>query len=188
MIKEVYQALKKRIGEIAEMDRVDWFMNQYNEADESGNVLVYETPVVYLEFPPIEWQQMGSGIQRATISFNAHLVTESVADDDKRILDTTYVNHLGIENKVFVKLNNWRTNLSYVDAYGSLANTDKDRVLIESIVRKVTEPDHNLSEFVVTVQQFSCVIYDYSGMKNWKKVLAEISLEVNAQLSKDAKF
>lgn len=186
MIKDVYQALKKRLSEIDKLDRVDWFLNQYNEVDvDNGNVLVYETPVVYVEFAPVEWKTLTQNAQRAEILFSVHLVTETVADDDKRLLETQYVNHAAIENEVFKKLMNWRTHYSFVDEYAGLQNGD-DWMLIESIVRTASEPDHALTEFFVTVQQFKCVIYDYSAVKQWQQVQAQ--LQINAEISENTNF
>jgi len=111
------------------------------------------------------------------LNFAVHLVNESVHSTDERILDPA-LNHLGQEASAFKALQNYRGLLSALPAYAALAGTDNDRVILESIVRTSTEPDHNMRRQLVSVQQFRTIIYDYSAVPNWIETLASLTITV----------
>jgi hypothetical protein len=174
MLSLVYQALKKRLSEVTTPDYVDWYMGQYLEADaEDGGQLLWGTPAQFIEFLPVQWQTLGNNVQAANTKFNIHLVNDCYHDDDKRITDAA-LGHLVQEAAVYAALQNWRCLMSYVPGLEALADTPNDRVLIESITRESTDPDHNMGRQIVSVQGFACRIYDYGAVKNWVEVLATL--------------
>lgn len=178
MLNLVYQALKKRINEKVSPKYTDWYMGQYLEPDEEdGGALLWDTPAVFVEFPPIAWQTLGGSVQAADMSMNIHLVNDSYFDTDQRVTDPI-LNHFGLEGNVFKAMMNWRCMLSYVPGFEALAGTDNDRVLIESVVRLNTDVDHGARRQFVSVQTFSSRIYDYSATKQWVNVLAALELDV----------
>lgn len=175
MIKEVYQAFKKRLGEeITALNWIDWYLAQY---DMEGQQALWTTPAAFVEFLPINWQMLTNGVQASNIMLQVHLVNESHYDDDKRMTDDQ-VDHLGMENEVYLALQNWRCMLSYLDEYAALAGTPDDRVLVETVVRSRTYPDHLMSRVLVSVQEFTTRIYDYSATPQWGSVLASLDLQV----------
>lgn len=180
MLNLVYSAIKKRLAaQVLPLPKyVDWYYAQYLEDEmEDGGQLLWQTPALFVEFLPIEWETRPQNIQTSTLRFNTHLVNESFYDNDQRVLDAA-VNHLGQESSVFVALMNWRCMLSYVPGFEALADTANDRVLLESIVRESSEPDHTMRRQLVGVQRFACRIYDYSAQPQWAQVLAALSLDV----------
>lgn len=175
-----YQILKQRLSaEVApSLKYVDWYLGQYLEDEqEDGGELLWDTPAAFIEFFPIEWESRPGNIQTAELNFALHLVNESVYPDDRRVLDPA-VNHLTQESSVFTSMQNYRGLLSHLPAYAALAGTDNDRVILESIVRKTSEPDHNMRRQLVSVQQFRCIIYDYSAVPNWIQILASLTINV----------
>ncbi len=178
MLNLSYLALKNRLSQKVAPKYVDWFMGQYLEDEEQdGGALLWDTPAVFLEFAPVQWQTMSLGVQAANISMNVHLVTDNYHSDDQRVTDTT-INLFGLENLVFKSLMNWRCNLSFVPGMEALADTSADRVLMESLVRVTSETDHNARRQMVSVQGFTTRIYDYSATKEWAQVLAMLELDV----------
>lgn len=178
MLNLVYSALKKRLTADTAPAYLDWYYGQYDEAEmQDGGELLWTTPAQFVEFLPIEWETRPGNIQAANLRFHVHLVNESYEQDDKRILDAA-LNHLGQESNVFKSLMNFRCLLSYVPGFEALADTDQDRVLIESIVRESTDPDHTMRRQLVSVQRFACRIFDYSATPNWATVLAQLALDV----------
>lgn len=178
MLNLVYSALKKRVNDQVTPKYTDWYMGQYLEPDEeNGGQLLWNTPAVFIEFVPLQWDTLGNSVQASNTAFNLHLVNDSLYDDDKRVTDPV-LNHFGLETLVFKAMMNWRCMLSYVPGFEALADTDNDRVLIESIVRVSTDTDHGANRQLVSLQQFSCRIYDYSATKQWATVLAALELEV----------
>lgn len=178
MLNLVYQALKKRINDKVAPKYTDWYMGQYLEPDEEdGGALLWDTPAVFIEFPPIPWTTMGNSVQAADTSVNIHLVNDSYFDTDQRVTDAT-LNHFGLEGSVYRHLMNWRCLLSYVPGFEALAGTENDRVLMESVVRLNTDVDHGARRQFVSVQTFSTRIYDYSATKQWASVVAVLELDV----------
>jgi len=175
MLKDVYQALKKRISEeIPAITWIDWYLAQY---DQEGEQAMWTTPAAFIEFLPLDWQSLGSGVQASNVMLQVHLVNETHYDDEKRMLDAT-INHLGQAQDIYKALHNWRCMLSYVDEYAALAGTENDRVLLESMVRVRTYPDHNMSRMLVAVQEFTMRIYDYDAQIQWQEVVAALDLQV----------
>jgi hypothetical protein len=176
MIKEHYQALKQRLFEIPDVKIIDWYMGQ----DESleGNNLVWGTPAIYIEFDPIQWQTLGNGIQRGTMTFNIRLVTDSLHDSDQKLFDTFAIDHFAFTQSLFTQMMNWRCNASYLPQFGQLLGTNEDVVLMESVVRLNTTPIHEVSDLLRTVQTFTCVVYDYSAVKQWQTIVANIQYDV----------
>ena len=178
MLNFVYSAIKKRLAEKVNPAYVDWYYGQYLEDDmEDGGQVLWQTPALFVEFFPTEWQTMGGNIQAANQKVGIHLVDESFYDDDRRITDSA-LHHLGRASNVFKALMNFRCNLSYVPGFEALAGTADDRVLMESMVRKVSEPDHNMRRQLVNVQGFETRIYYYSATPQWDTVLAALALDV----------
>ncbi len=178
MIHLAYSAIKKRLIEKVNPKYVDFYYGQYLEEDMDETApILWQTPAHFIEFAPIRWKTLGGNIQSSAIEFNHHLVNESYYDDDKRVLDSA-LGHLTQESQVFQALMNWRCMLSYVPGYEGLTDTADDRVLLESIVRTASEPDHTLRRQLVAVQQFTCTIYDYSATKQWTSILATLQLDV----------
>lgn len=183
MLNLVYAALKARLLEECNPQYLDWYMGQYLEEEaEDGGQLLWATPAQFIEFLPIQWQTLPGNVQVADLQFNVHLVNDSVFDTDARMLDTT-LNHLGQEGAVFRALMNWRAMLHDVPGMDTLEGTSADRVLIESLVRTSTDPDHNLRRQLVSVQSFTSRVYDYSATKQWVQVMATLDLEVLKVLS-----
>jgi len=178
MLNLIYAALKKRLAEKVEPKLIDWFLGQYMEDDmEDGGALLWNTPTIFLEFLPVDWETRPGNLQTATLRLNAHLVNDTLYDNDQRILDAT-INHLGMESAVFVALMNWRCLLSYVPGFEALAGEPEDRVLIESMVRNTSEPDHAMRKQLVSVQGFSSRVFDYSATPQWQTVLATLQLDI----------
>ncbi len=183
MLNLAYAALKSRLQQECAPQYIDWYMGQYleEEAADGGQVL-WATPAMFIEFLPVQWQTLTGNIQVTDLAFNVHLVNDSVFDTDERILDST-LNHLGQEGAIFRALMNWRAMLHDVPGMDTLEDTSADRVLLESVVRNSTEPDHNLRRQLVSVQQFTARLYDYTATKQWVQVLTDLDLEVLRVLS-----
>lgn len=178
MLDLVYSALKKRLVASTEPEYLEWFYGQYDESEmEEGGELLWTTPAQFIEFLPLDWETRPMGIQTSVLRFNVHLVNESFDPGEQRILNAS-LNHLGGESAIFKALMNFRCLLSYVPGFEDLEGTEDDRVLIESIVRESTESDHTMRRQLVSVQRFSCRIFDYSALPNWTDVLAGLDLDI----------
>lgn len=174
MFKDVYTALKQRLNtELDWKNELDWYLHQY---DQDGEEVIYTTPAVFVEFVTVEWNTYPDNRQRGVMEFRIHLVNECNYDTDQRILDAT-LNHLGQESEVFRALMGWGCKLSYITAYAALNGTDNDAVLINDIIRTRTDPDHELSNLLVSVQTFQANVYDYNALPQWQSIVATLNLQ-----------
>lgn len=179
MMHLVYSALKARLTERTAPKYIDWYTGQYSEDEMAdGGELLWDTPAQFIEFLPVDWKTLGANnVQCAVLGFAVHLCNHTFDTDDRRITDVT-LGHFAKESAIFVALMNWRAMMSDVPGLEALAGTPNDRVLIESIVRTGTEPDHNIRRQMVSVQTFQTKIYDYSAEPQWQTVVASLQIEV----------
>jgi len=147
MLKVIYQHLKSHLATITDVEAVDYYLGQ-DEQDDAGSVL-YTTPSLFIEFLEVPWMQLGKQVQRATLNFIIHTVTDSIYDDEDRILDPAF-DHLALVNEVYKKLQGHRYK-------------DGDFVIMETIERVSTTPDHSLNVIIKTSQEFRCTIFDYEA-------------------------
>lgn len=180
MLNLVYSALKKRLTAEVSPEYVDWFYGQYlDEETEDGGEMLWATPAVFVEFLPLKWETLGNAVQAANLQFNIHLVNNSLDSDEKRVTDTASLDHLGMESDVFRALQGFRALLSYVPGFEALAGEPGDRVILETISRLSSEPDHSMGRQLVSVQTFACRIYDYAATKTWATVVASLNQSVD---------
>lgn len=161
--------------EINGFEDVDWFLEQYEIPDD---VLVYTTPIAYIEFSNLQWETLPREVQEATLQFSVHTVTDTLRDDDGRILSPVS-NNLNLAEEVFKKLMNDRGMLSDLPSFQNLAGTGNDLVLFNSINRIGQRFDHRLSNYLVTIQTFETRIFDYSATPDFQQIMATLNLSVN---------
>lgn len=166
MLKPIYKGLKDRLSNIPDV-YVDYFLGQYLQA-EGGSVL-YNEESLFIEFMPIAWDTHRRSVQRGVLSFKVHAVTTCLYDDEDRILGTTVFNHMDLVNEVFKHLQNFRIT------------EQSGNVLLESVVRKQTIPDHELEVVVVTIQEFEAVIFDYTAAPVYTHV-SNVAFEVTPEI------
>ena len=175
MFKDVYTAIKQRLNDISDWKNdLDWYLHQY---DQDGEEVLYTTPAIYIEFGPVEWNTYPDNRQRGVMEFRIHLVNESDYDNDQRVLDPA-INHLGQEAEIFRGLQGWGCKLSYIPEYSALSGTDNDVVLLNDVVRIRTEPDHELSNLLISIQTFQCNVYDYNALPQWQYITAQLEADV----------
>jgi phage gp37-like protein len=148
MLKDIYSHLKAHLATITGIEQVDYYLGQYDQNDKDS--VLYSTPALFIEFAPIQWLLHAKNIQRAILTFTIHTVTDSVYDDDERILNSVN-DHFAYVTEVYKKLAGHRHKVG-------------DQVLMETIERLSTTPDHVLDVIIVTKQEFRCVIFDYSAL------------------------
>jgi hypothetical protein len=180
MNKEIYEALEKRIQEkVSGVKQVDWFYNQYEEGEE-GN-MVWVTPSVYLQFLPIEWQDLGSRVQSGDMTLLVHLATDSGYENKQRI---TVTEHLELDKALKNALHGWGCPLSYTPSVTNVAGTANDGILINRLTRKGTESDHALRECMVTIATYTGSVYDYSSLISDSKDRQEVLLTLDLTVDK----
>lgn len=163
MLKQIYQVIKGHLEtQVTDLKLVDWYLGQFAQQGEDA---VRATPAAYIRFTPLEWQHLKGphNVQRAVMELEIHLVSDTAYGDGRDMTDETYIDHLGIEAKIYRALQGRRFMLSAAPGYEDLEGEPGDRVLVESIVRTMTEPHDELDNLIVTVLVFQSNIFDYAA-------------------------
>ncbi len=180
MFNYYYEGLAKRLAAVAIDDlAIDYYLGEamFNEEDN----LLYTTPIALIEFMPIDWATKGvSRIQQSTITFRVHLINETRYDDHNRISDDA-IKHFQQESEIFDALHGWSCKLAYLDTFTNAPQDIKDVFLLNQITRIRTEPDHNLSPYIRSIQTFQCIVIDTTIIRDCVKVMLA-NIETNAQL------
>lgn len=181
MLKQIYQVLKAHLEtQVTELKLVDWYLGQFAQQGEDA---VRITPAAYIRFTPLEWQHLKGphNVQRAVMELEIHLVSDTAYGDGRDMTDETYIDHLGIEAKIYRALQGKRAMLSAAPGYEELADTPGDRILIESLVRTMTEPHDQLDNLIVTVLVFQGNIFDYSASPGFE-LAEDVELDLGIDL------
>ena len=179
MTAEIYKALEKRlVNNVDGLAQVDWFANQYADSEEED--LVWQTPVVYLEFLPITWITTGDArVQEGLMTLRVHTVTDNDYEDKKRFTVTA---HLETLKNVFIALHDFDCMLSYSPGNENILPAF-DVMLINELTRVRSEPDHLLRRFVVTVEEYQAQVVDVSkyvaSLESDAWVTATLDLQVD---------
>lgn len=167
MLESIYTALKDRLETIFNSIEVDYYLGQYLQGE--GGSSLYSDEALFIEFLPIEWQSLRNNVQKAVLSFRIHVVSACLYDDEQRLIGTGVFSHMENVTEVFKTLQNFRA----VEPSG--------RVLLESVIRVRTEPNHDLDVVMVTVQEFKATIFDYSAIGSTTK-LNNVALDITTDI------
>jgi hypothetical protein len=122
ILEQFYYDIMKAVMAVPSVKYFDKYNGQYlNEGEE----LNYNTPAVFMEFAPIEWQTLGQKRQSANIEFLLHLQTDQIAETnslEKEQDRALALEHLRIEEAIAKKLQGM--NGSYFGTLSRINITD----------------------------------------------------------------
>lgn len=155
MLSLAYQAVKKRLNDaIPEVSgRIHWYNSLLT--DDHAEPL-FQTPTLFIEFgetPMIELKGH-KNVQGGRLSFSIHCVEQFNYDDD------AVLNALSIADKVYRALHKRDFKLSELSNFESLKGTDKDWVLLSTIIRMAVSADHRHVNLADSIVRFSCEAVD----------------------------
>lgn len=160
-----YQIIKKKLlADVAQVKLVDWYLDQYNKNDKATQVLT--APSVFIEFRPIETQQLSFGLQMAEVEVFIHLVTTNMYANDKRVEKTNPRDHANIFDAIMKSLSGFSAKLSYLDEFVALKDTANDKTIFNSMTRDgIPVTPHAIRKLQVTVQSFTTLVFDHAAVK-----------------------
>lgn len=186
MLREMYMALKAHLEtNIPALQYIDWHLNQFIQ-DGGDHILV--APGLYIRFNPTSWTTKPDKLQMATLEVEFHHISETAYGDERDMLDTSYINHLGTEEMIHKMLMNKRFLLSDVPGFGNLKDTTLDKVLMESMVRVQSQHHSEISNIIQTSQTYQCTVFDYSATPAWKKVMAQLDCEMTLEVGRSKTY
>ncbi len=153
MLSIAYQAIKQRLNDaIPEVSgRIHWYNSLITDDNAEP---VFQTPTLFIEFaetPVYEIKgHMNKQLQGGRLSFSIHCIEQFNYDDD------AVLNALSIANKVYLALHKRDFKLSELPQFEALAGTNKDFLLLSTIVRTAVSADHRHLNLADSVVRFSC--------------------------------
>jgi len=93
-------------------------------------------------------------LQGGRLSFSIHCIEQFNYDDD------AVLNALSIANKVYLALHKRDFKLSELPQFEALAKTNKDFILLSTIVRTAVSADHRHVNLADSVVRFCCEVLD----------------------------
>jgi hypothetical protein len=166
MTVEIYKAIEKRVKEYFPNDNVELYT--YQDRDLTENPL-YHLENWLIEFLPIQWNNsQNSGAQSGELQCIIHHISHTGFADQKRIINTT---HFVKHHDIMKCLHNWSCTPQYIGI--NIAD-----MLINRVTRVSTEHEHALSNLIVSRHRFKCTIFDYSALKEYQQIIANLRLEM----------
>jgi hypothetical protein len=166
MTVEVCKAFDKRIKEFFPLDNVELYTYQDRGLGENP---LYHAENWLIEFLPILWNNnQNSGAQSGVLQFIVHHISHTGYADQKRIINTT---HFVKHHDLMKCLQNWSCTPQYI-------GINISDVLINRVIRIESSHEHQLSNLIISRHRFSCVIFDYSALKQYQEILADLRLEM----------
>ncbi len=155
MLSLAYKAIKKRLNDaIPEVDgRIHWYNSLL--ADDQADP-VFQTPTLFIEFAETPLMELKGykNVQGGRLSFSIHCVEQFNYDDD------AVLNALSIADKVTKALHKRDFKLSELSDFEALKETDKDWILLSTIIRTAVSADHRHVNLADSIVRFNCEAVD----------------------------
>lgn len=157
MLSLAYKAIKKRLNDaIPEVSgRIHWYNSLL--ADDQAEP-VFQTPSLFIEFAETPVYELkghsDKQLQGGRLSFSIHCIEQFNYDDD------AVLNVLSIADKVYRALHKRDFTVSELPEFSSLQGTDKDWLLLSTIIRTAISADHRHINLTDSIVRFSCEAVD----------------------------
>ena len=155
MLSLAYKTIKKRLNEaIPEVSgRIHWYNSLLTDDHAEP---VFQTPTLFIEFSETHLVELKGykNIQGGRLSFSIHCVEQFNYDDD------AVLNALSIADKVYRALHKRDFKLSELSGFEDLNGTNKDWILLSTIVRTAVSADHRHVNLADSIVRFMCEAVD----------------------------
>ena len=175
MYKFIYLLLKTRLkAKMPELKEVAMFEDQDSNAFKGGLLC---SPGLYIQFKPTPTRSLGQGIQEADVEFDLILLSDSLADQDKKIHQAGKITHFDLADKVHKYVSGYGGWLSDLPEFLALKYTDDDYKVFNTADRTGIDFKHRNKSVLRTVQSFKCYAKDYTGERKFQNATAGIEIE-----------
>lgn len=165
MRKQLYLDIKNALKSILDTEGQQVFQH-FDLWNQQVEFLEQETPfncpAIFIEFVPIQWNQLGQNKQDAELQVKIHIVTEWWAQthDSSPVADEM-LNYLDLPDVVVRKLNNFATSLG------------------NKFMRIRSEINHNHERRLDSIEVFKCQVIDTSATATYTSVEVTPVIAVN---------
>jgi hypothetical protein len=151
MLLQPYRKIKERLQGIASIKLIDWFNDQY------GGV-IHTEPCLFIEFlNAIEMDTLSGKTQEGEMTVRVHSVSKVLAYKDNRINETAIESHELINKAVYGLLQGYRAS-------------NGEALIFNSMMRRRYEHHHYMQGWMVTTQDFDCIVYDLESVSKLENV------------------
>jgi len=158
-----FEILKKRLtDQVTELREIDWYMNQDDLKDK--NALLVAAPALYIQFLPVQLEDLGYGMQKGEADFDIILLTETMhTTGSKRLKKEQPQDHMRLFDKVYKNIAGFSSLISYLPEFAALEDTANDLRIMNTIRRLgvPTPPHGTLKGIMKSVQRFRTIIWDH---------------------------
>lgn len=161
MLSLAYKAIKKRLNDaIPEVSgRIHWYNSLLTDDHAEP---VFQTPTLFIEFAEVQLHELKGykNIQTGRLSFSIHCIEQFNYDDD------AVLNALSIADKVYNALHKRDFKLSELPRFEMLKGTDRDWILLSTIVCTAVAADHRHVNLADSSVRFTCEAVDVGNIIN----------------------
>lgn len=100
-LKELLQ--ERIVSDVSAIKSVAWFNDQYKNTKEQK---AESYPAVYIEIlDPVNWKQLGDGLQTAKMNIQLHVVLFNLKDEPNAVMELAQLLHVAIQRKCLLDVN-----------------------------------------------------------------------------------
>lgn len=146
MRKTIYNVLATALANVSGVEHVGLWNNQlqYIEKEQPFN-----TPAVFVEFSPIQWQHLLHGVREAAVTVTLHVVTDSRVGTWADVIN------------VFDLLDCINAALHGLHSVSPLGGQGGS--VMDALTLTTSTTDHNFDELRDDVETYQCHVTDNSG-------------------------
>lgn len=168
----LYLVLKAKIHPF--LTDIDLF--EYDQSKDVRTGKLTKPHSLFVGFEPFECLDFQDNIQRCAVIANFRLVTENKREGDERVRHDS-AGHIALQREIFIHTQPiTQGRLSEIPEFTSLAGTEDDFHILNSITRVGGDTDHSGNAKITSTQQFRIVYFDYSACKDFQKVTADFEI------------
>lgn len=171
---DFFKAIKARLtSEVTDLKYFDWFNNQFEKIEED---VPFNLPAAFIEFAPIDWQQLGRLHQAAEVNFLIHVADMQLGESssiDPDLVANANLAHLELCDKIYAALQNFN---------GNMVNP---ALPFSSICRTGNTMDHDNEGLVITAIPFRVRLFEAVATPpvTVKNLAADITANVDEDLN-----
>lgn len=166
-----YKILKKRLGELTAVKKVDWFTNNKNS---KGSIKT--SPAAFIKFAPWDPATYSDGSRRGVLDFSIIVYSEDLREAGQRV-DTQFgTNHYDLVNDIRLHLEGFAAVKSFITEFADLAETEDDYTIFNTVEFLDIGEDHNADKLMETELKFNVFCIDNSGKKQYTHVSKNLTI------------
>lgn len=154
---------------------VEYYMSQYDLREPEKQMVA--VPACYIEFMDAQFDSVSGGGQYLPLSFRLHIVTLAASTLQRFSIGTSGpLAHQQVVDMAYIGIQGYQAKASNLPELASFAGTPQDFQVLNSCTRTAIYPNYDGGHIIVTVLAFKTLAFDPAAVKQYTKVLAQLSV------------